>query len=173
MQVVKKIQSAPRPAARVLKNLKFYKAAWAALEVLPLELAERLTNYHEHGGLSQCRQGGDHSVRLSDGFPAGRRLAVEGEEHCYDCKQGSYADYHGQQLELPEQQEAYWAMFGLMEIKTFARVDSMNCSGRALFVIAFGRYSRNSSLLERSCVSYGQWLLMFVHGTHNRSFHGD
>jgi hypothetical protein len=89
IHVVKKVQSAPGPAARALKNLKLYEAAWAAFEMLPLELAKRLTDDHEHGGLGQCRQRGDDGIRLSNGFPAVRRLAVEGEEHRYDCKQCS------------------------------------------------------------------------------------
>jgi hypothetical protein len=94
--MVKKIQSTPGPAARVLEDLELDEAPRAALEVLPFELAKRLTDYHEHGGFGQSRQGGDHGIRLSNGFPAGRGLAVEGEEHCYDCKQCSYTDYHGE-----------------------------------------------------------------------------
>jgi hypothetical protein len=96
MDVVKKIQSTPGPAARILEDLEFYEATWPTLEVLPFELAKRLTDYHEHRGFGQSRQGGDHGIGLRNGFPVGHGLAVEGEEYCYDCKQCSYADYHGE-----------------------------------------------------------------------------
>lgn len=48
MNAVNEVQSTPGPPAGIVKDLKFYEATWTAFKVLPFELAEGLTDYHEH-----------------------------------------------------------------------------------------------------------------------------
>jgi hypothetical protein len=102
IDVVEKTQGCPETSARILENFKVQETTWALLEMLPLELAKSLADYHQHGRLRQRLQRVDHRVGSQPCVPVGHRFSVVCEKDCYDRQQCTHAADHGQNLELPQ-----------------------------------------------------------------------